>query len=119
MFDFITGTENYPIRAEYLQLLKPENVDDVKSYEGAVVFQCRVVTKQASPIQDIGGLKGTTRRLALRTKETLPFDKGDLIIVREKTYKIDSVSKVENTIYEKSRILFENYLDYETEIELA
>jgi len=119
MFDFLMGAEQYPIQADYMQFIKPEDVDDTPDYEGAVPFQCRIVTKRAEVSNDVNGLKQAKRSLFIRTKDSLTFDKKDRVMIRNKVYTIDSVSKVENSLFEKSRILFENFDDYETEIELS
>ena len=119
MFDFLTGAEQYPYTADYMQYIKPENVDDTDDYEGAVPFQFRFVSKFAQSSGDVNGLKQVSKRIVIRTKDSLPFDKKDRIMIREKVYTIDSAVKVENTLFEKSRILYENFDDYETEIELT
>lgn len=119
MFDFLIGTEQYPYKAEYLQLIKPERIDDPKTYEGAVVFQFRYVRKSSSAIQEVNGLKAVKHGIFIATKDDLPFSKGDVIVVKNKTYQIATANAVENTVYEHSRIIFEHYSDMETEIELV
>lgn len=119
MFDFLIGTEQYPKKAEWLQLIKPESVDDVKTFEGAVIFQYRVLRKASNSAQDINGLKMIKQGLYIATKDDLPFAKGDIIIINNKTYTIQNANQIENMLLEKSRIIYEHFNDYETEIEIA
>lgn len=119
MMDFLMGNEQYPNQADYMQIIKPEDVDDTVTYEGAVVFHFRYVRKASETSNDVNGLKAVKKSIFIRTKDSLPFDKKDRVMLRDKIYEIESVSKVENDLFAKSRILFEHYDDYETEIELS
>lgn len=119
MFDFLMGSGDYPIKAEWFQKNKPKDVNEEVTYEGAVPFRYRLVNKTAITGADVNGLKMTKYNFVIRTKDTLNFDRGDLVRVGDKTYKIDNAMKVDNDAYKNARIIFEHFNDYETEIILV
>jgi hypothetical protein len=119
MMDFLIGGEQYPVDAEYLQKNKPLTVDEAVSYEGAIPFNYRFVKKDNFAQQDVNGLKMNKYVFVIRTKDNLPFTKGDIIRVAEKVYKIESAIQTDNTLYEKARIIYQHFNDYETEITMV
>jgi len=119
MFDFMMGSSEYPVKAEWFQKNKPKTVDEVVTYEGAVLFRYRLVKRETFTSPDVNGLKQTRYNFIIRTKDILDFGRGDLVRVGDKTYKIDTATKVDNELYKNARIIYEHFNDYETEIILV
>ncbi len=119
MMDFLIGGEQYPVNAEYLQKNIPLMVDDIVSFEGAIPFKYRFIKRENFAQQDINGLKMNKSMFTIRTKDNLPFKQGDIIRVGEKVYKIESAVETDNTLYEKARIIYQHFNDYETEITMV
>jgi len=118
MFDFIYGTSEYPLTAQYLERNAPLTIDDSTTFEGAVPFSYRKIKSGSREEQIINGLKQISYALTIRTKDKLEFKAKDIIIIDNKNYKIKSADKVENDLYKNSRIIYKHFVDYETEIVL-
>lgn len=118
MYDALFGTADYPLTVFWIEYNPPVTIDGTATYEGVVPIKCRVVKKSSQKEQQINGLKSTTYYNTYKTKDDAPFKAKDKIKIGSKVYTIKSADQVENDLYKESRIIYQNFVDYETELVL-
>jgi|LGOV01.1.fsa_nt_gb hypothetical protein len=116
MYDVLFGSNEYPLTVLWIEYNAPSTVDDSITYEGAVPVKCRRVKNTSQREQRVNGLKETTYFTTIKTKDELPFKAKDKIKIGSKIYSIKSADQVENDVYKDSRIIYQNFLDFETEL---
>jgi hypothetical protein len=104
-FDFITSI-NFPEKAEYIEKMIPQNVENPITFAGSIEFNFRMQKDERGFDFPIPGIR-TDRRIAYRieTKSELPFKAGDKIrfdlddkrkfVITNIEYKIDKRNEEE------------------------
>jgi hypothetical protein len=116
MYDALFGTSDYPLTAFWMEYNAPITIDGSVSYEGVIPFSYRRVKKSSQREQQMVGLKATIYYTTIRSKDELLFKAKDRIKIGSKVYTIKSADKVENDLYINSRIIYQHFIDYETEL---
>jgi hypothetical protein len=104
-FDFISASQ-FPEKAEYIEKLIPENIEDIITYSGSIDFKFRLHTDETGYKFPIPGLRTDKKHIyKIETKSALPFKSGDIIrfegndksrfIVTNIEYKIDKRNEEE------------------------
>ena len=116
MFDALFGSSDYPLQAFWMEYNAPITIDGSVSYEGVIPFSYRRVKKTSQKEQQVAGLKAKIYYTTIRSKDELLFKAKDRIKIGSKVYTIKSADQVENDMYINSRIIYQHFIDYETEL---
>lgn len=98
--DFILGNRDYPLDAEYFEYNQKRTVDDVDTWESAIPFKYKDITRSRTTDQVIQGLKKNTTTVVIETRAKLPFKLKDLIKLDRGEYKITQVDYIQDDNYQ-------------------
>jgi len=108
--DFILGNRDYPLDAEYFEYNRKRTVDDVDTWESAIPFKYKDITRSRSTEQAIQGLKKPIQTIIIETRVKLPFKEKDIVKLDRGEYKITQVEYIQDDNYQAKQ--FFKGLDY-------
>lgn len=108
--DFLLGNQGYVLSGEYLEHNPKTTIDEVDSWESAIPFMYKDITRARTTDQVISGLSKQTQGIVIETRAKLPFKPRDIIKIDRGTFKITRVDYIEDTNY-TAKSLFTG-LDY-------
>lgn len=108
--DFILGNRDYPLQADYFEYNRKRTVDDIDTWESAVPFTYKDITRSRTTEQVIQGLKKPIKTIIIETRSKLPFKEKDLVKIDRGEYKITQVDFIQDENYNAKQ--FFKGLDY-------
>lgn len=108
--DFILGNRDYPLQADYFEYNRKRTVDDIDTWESAVPFTYKDITRSRTTEQVIQGLKKPIKTIIIETRNKLPFKEKDLVKIDRGEYKITQVELIQDENYNAKQ--FFKGLDY-------
>lgn len=108
--DFILGNRDYPLDAEYFEYNPKRTIDDVDTWEGAIPFKYKDITRSRSTEQVIQGLKKGIQTIIIETRDKLPFKTKDIVKIDRGEFKITQVEYIQDDNYQAKQ--FFKGLDY-------
>lgn len=98
--DFILGNRDYPLDAEYFEYNPKRTVNDEDTWEGAIPFKYKDITRSRSTEQVIQGLKRPIHTIIIETRSKLPFKTKDLVKLDRGEYKVSQVEYIQDDNYQ-------------------
>jgi len=95
--DFILGNRDYPLHAEYFEYNPKRTIDDVDTWESAIPFTYKDITRSRSTEQVIQGLKKQVFTVIIETRSKLPFKTKDLVKLDRGEFKVIQVEYIHDT----------------------
>lgn len=108
--DFILGNRDYPLDAEYFEYNQKRTVDDVDTWEGAIPFKYKDITRSRSTEQVIQGLKKGIQTVIIETRSKIPFKTKDIVKLDRGEFKVTQVEFIQDDNYNAKQ--FFKGLDY-------
>lgn len=108
--DFILGNRDYPLDAEYYEHNPKRTVDDVDTWESAIPFKYKDITRSRSTEQAIQGLKKGIQTIIIETRTKLPFKQRDIVKLDRGDFKVTQVEYIQDDNYNAKQ--FFKGLDY-------
>lgn len=108
--DFILGNRDYPLDAEYYEHNPKRNVNDDESWESAIPFKYKDITRSRSTEQAIQGLKKGIQTIIIETRVKLPFKQRDIVKLDRGEFKVTQVEYIQDDNYNAKQ--FFKGLDY-------
>lgn len=108
--DFILGNRDYPLDAEYYEHNPKRTLDDEESWESAIPFKYKDITRSRSTEQAIQGLKKGIQTIIIETRTKLPFKQRDIVKLDRGDFKVTQVEYIQDDNYNAKQ--FFKGLDY-------
>lgn len=103
--DFLIGNKDYPLEAEWFEYNPKATIDDDDTWEGAIPFTYKDVTRNRLTQQSFQGLKRPTNTIVIETRARLLFKPRDLVKLDRGTYKVTQVDFVADKNYSAKHFL--------------
>jgi len=97
--DFLIGNKDYPLDAEWYEHNPRATVDDEDTWENAIPFKYKDVSRSRQTRQDIQGLRKAVQTVLIETRERLDFKERDKIKLDRGTFKITNVEFIPDQNY--------------------
>jgi hypothetical protein len=115
--DFLLGNKDYPLEAEWYEHNPKHNVDESDTWESAVLFHFKDITKSRRQQQDIQGLRKPVQSITIETRDKLAFKERDKVKIENREYKVTNVESVPDQNFSAKHI-FKNLNLYKAVITL-
>ena len=79
--DFLIGNKEYPLDGEWYEYNPRATVDDADSWEGAIPFKYKDITRRTQSQQDVTGIRKGVKTVVIETRERLDFKQRDKVIL--------------------------------------
>jgi len=108
MWDYSTSVQ-FPEKAEYIEKLIPNLIDELITYSGSIEFTFRAHTDNRGHAYPIPGLR-TNKRISykIETKASLPFKPGDIIRFGLSDTKRYTITNIEYSVLNENEYIFRN-----------
>lgn len=97
--DFLIGNKEYPLDGEWYEYNPRATVDDADSWEGAISFKYKDVSRSRQTRQDVIGLRKGVKTVVIETRERLDFKERDKVVLDRGTFKVTNVEFVPDKNY--------------------
>lgn len=98
--DFILGNRDYPLQAEYYEFNRKQAIDEQDTWESAIPFTYKDITRSRTTEQVIQGLKKPVQTIIIETRSKLPFKERDIVKIDRGEFKITQVEYIEDANYQ-------------------
>jgi hypothetical protein len=102
--DFLLGNRDYPLQGEYFEYNQKRTIDDVDTWESAIPFTYKDITRSRSTEQVLQGLKKPIQTIVIETRSKLPFKVKDLVKIDRGEFKVTQVDYIEDTNYAAKQV---------------
>jgi hypothetical protein len=92
--DFLLGNREYVLEADWYEYNPKRTIDDEDTWEHAVPFTYKDITRSRSTEQAIQGLKKGIHGIIIETRAKYAFKPKDLITLDRGEYKVTQVEHV-------------------------
>lgn len=89
--DFLIGNKDYPLDGEWFEYNPKATVDDADSWESAIPFKYKDITRTRQTQQPVQGLRKAVQTIVIETRERLDFKERDKVTLDRGTFKVTSV----------------------------
>lgn len=97
--DFLIGNKEYPLDGEWYEYNPRATVDDADSWEGAIPFKYKDITRRTQSQQDVTGIRKGVKTVVIETRERLEFKQRDKVILDRGEFKVTSVEFIPDKNY--------------------
>lgn len=97
--DFLQGTKDYPLDAEWFEYNPKNTVDETGTWEGSVPFKYKDITRTRQIDQTVQGLRKNVKTVVIETRTKLPFKEQDIVKTELGEYKITQVEYIQDDNY--------------------
>lgn len=105
--DFLLGNREYPLDAEWFEYNPKATVDDEDTWEGAIPFKYKDVSRSRRTDQAVSGLRKGTKTVVIETRERLDFKERDKVTLDRGTFKVTSVEFLPDQNYSAKHLFKE------------
>jgi len=105
MMDFLQGSKDYPLDAEWFELNPRNTIDETNSWEGSISFKYKDVTRRRSVEQAVQGIRKNNKTVIIESRSKLPFKEQDIVKTELGEYKIVQVEYIQDDNYVAKQIL--------------
>ncbi len=89
--DFLIGNKDYPLDGEWYEYNPRATVDDSDTWEGAIPFKYKDVTRRTQSQQNVQGIRKGVKTVVIETRERLNFKERDKVVLDRGEFKVTSV----------------------------
>ncbi len=89
--DFLIGNKDYPLDGEWYEYNPRATVDDSDTWEGAIPFKYKDITRRTQSQQDVQGIRKGVKTVVIETRERLNFKERDKVVLDRGEFKVTSV----------------------------
>lgn len=89
--DFLIGNKDYPLDGEWYEYNPRATVDDSDTWEGAIPFKYKDVTRRTQSQQNVQGIRKGVKTVVIETRERLDFKERDKVVLDRGEFKVTSV----------------------------
>jgi hypothetical protein len=89
--DFLIGNKDYPLDGEWYEYNPRATVDDSDTWEGAIPFKYKDITRRTQSQQNVQGIRKGVKTVVIETRERLNFKERDKVVLDRGEFKVTSV----------------------------
>lgn len=97
--DFLIGNKDYPLDGEWYEYNPRATVDDSDTWEGAIPFKYKDITRRTQSQQNVQGIRKGVKTVVIETRERLDFKERDKVVLDRGEFKVTSVDFIPDKNY--------------------